>query len=261
MLRRLVAIDIQNTLEYRGEFVVYMVGIAASSVVSLLVWLAVSDAGAGLPLDRSELVTYYVLLALVSLVTSSWLSVWLAQTIRLGQLSSWLLRPAPYALSQVANNIGEKAVKALILLPITGLIGYWFREDLRLPSDPLLWLVFLVVLPMTAGVAFLIDYLIGSLAFWVEDVAALSRVRTLVATFLSGQVVPLALFPEWARTFLDLQPFRYTLSFPLEVLTGSLSPPRLAVGVALQAGYCAGLCLVCRAVWRRGLRSYSAVGA
>ncbi len=261
VLRRMVAIDIMRTLEYRGEFVVYMVSFVARPVIALLVWLAVSEGGADLPLDRGQLVTYYLLLGVVSMLTSSWSAEWLAQQIRLGQLSPWLLRPAPYVVNYIANNLAEKIVKLVILLPMMLAVGLVFRDDLRLPADPRAWALFLVCLPLAAAVAFLLDFLIGSLAFWVEDVNGLSRVRTLVAAFLSGQVVPLALFPEWTAGFLQAQPFRYTLSFPLEVLTGGLSAGELAFGFALQLGYCALFWAAYRLLWRHGLRAYSAAGA
>lgn len=261
VLRRMVAINIMMTLEYRGEFLIYMFGIVAGPVVSLLVWLAVSEQGVALPLGRSQLVTYYVLLGVVSMLTSSWLATYLAENIRLGELSPWLLRPAPYIVGQIANNLAEKIVKLLFLLPLVLAFGLAFRDDLRLPADPRAWALFFACLPLAAAVAFLLDFLTGSLAFWVEDVDGLNRVRTLVAALLSGQVVPLALFPEWTAGFLRAQPFRYTLSFPLEVLTGGLSAGELALGFALQAGYCAVLWAAYRLLWRHGLRAYSAAGA
>ena len=69
--------------------------------------------------------------------------------------------------------------------------------------------------------AFLLDFLVGSLAFWVQDVRGLIRVKMLVGAFLAGQVIPLALFPPAVTPLLQAQPFRYTLSFPLEILTGA----------------------------------------
>lgn len=113
---------------------------------------------------------------------------------------------------------------------------------------------------MTAATAFLLDFVIGSLAFWMEDVNGISRVRTLVAVFLSGQVIALALFPGKFSVFLIKQPFRYMLSFPLEVLTGSGRGGALALGFGLQAGYCALFCVLYRLVWFHGLRAYSSAG-
>ena len=261
VLRRLVAINLISTLEYRGSFAIYMFSIVAGSIVSLLVWLAVIDQGVPLPMDRQSVVTYYVFLSIVSMLTSSWIAEYLAESIRLGKLSPILLRPAPEIANALANNLGEKIVKLVFLLPMVGVIALLFRGEVRLPPDPIAWVLFVISLPFAAATAFLIDFLIGSLAFWADDVTGLSRVRTLVGTFLSGQLVPLALFPDWLTPFLRVQPFRYTLSFPLEVLTGQLTRTEITVGFGLQVGYCVALWGAYRLIWHVGLRAYSASGA
>jgi ABC-2 type transport system permease protein len=110
-------------------------------------------------------------------------------------------------------------------------------------------------------VAFLLDFVIGSLAFWMQDVNGLIRLKNLVGAFLAGQFIPLALFPPRFAGLLEAQPFRYTLSFPLEVVTGSLTPAATARGFAWQVAYCLGLWCCYRLLWRYGLRSYAATGA
>ncbi len=171
-----------------------------------------------------------------------------------------LLRPAPLLPHYIGNNLGEKLIKLPLLLPLVLVVALLFREDLRLPADPRAWLLCALSLPLAAAIAFLLDFVIGSLAFWVEDVRGLLRVRTLVGAFLAGQFVPLALFPPQFGPFLEAQPFRYTLSFPLEVLTGGLSPAVLVRGFGWQIGYCLGLWVCYRLSWRYGLKHYAAVG-
>ncbi|MDQ5850637.1 MAG: ABC-2 family transporter protein [Chloroflexota bacterium] len=261
LLWRLVARNVIVTLEYRGAFFILMVNTVVGPLVSLLVWLTVSEQGVRLPYDRSQFVTYYVLLSVVSMLTATWLAEYLAEEIRLGGLSPVLLRPVPFIAHYVANNLGEKVVKLPLLLPLVGLVAVFFHADLRLPADLWSWLLFVLCLPMAAAVAFLLDFVIGSLAFWVQDVRGLIRVKGLDGAFLAGQFVPLALFPANLAGFLEAQPFRYTLSFPLEVLTGSLSTGALLRGFAWQVFYCAGLWACYRLQWRYGLRVYAATGA
>ena len=258
---RHVVMNVMMTLEYRAAFFVYMINTVATPLISLLVWLAVAEQGVRLPYGRSQFVTYYVLLSVVSMLTSTWLGEYVAENIRLGGLSPLLLRPAPFLPHYIGNNIGEKVIKFPLLLPLVAIVALLFRTDLRLPSDPRLWLLFAFSLPLAAAIAFLLDVVIGSLAFWIEDVRGLLRVRTLVGAFLAGQYVPLALFPPRFAGFLDVQPFRYTLSFPLEVLTGSLPSEALIRGFAWQITYCGGLWACYRLLWHYGLRRYAASGS
>jgi ABC-2 type transport system permease protein len=261
VIRQYVAMNVMQTLEYRGAFFIYMFDTVVGPLISLLVWLAVSDQGVRLPYDRAQFVTYYVLLGLVSMLTGTWIARYLARAIRLGTLSPWLLRPAPYLAHQIGNNLGEKVIKLALLLPMVALAALAFRADLRLPAEPARWALFAVALPLAAAVAFLLDVVVGSLAFWIHDVGGPSSLLDIARSFLDGRYVPLALFPPWLGGFLEAQPFRYTLSFPLEVLTGSLTPEALARGFAWQTGYVVGLWALYKVLWRYGLRVYSASGA
>jgi len=68
---------------------------------------------------------------------------------------------------------------------------------------------------------------------------------------LSGLVMPLAWFPEWARTLLWLTPFPSLFQSPIDVFTERGN----ALGVlAVQLGWAALLLVVGRAVLARGTR-------
>ena len=261
VLRRLVAIDVTQTLTYRGAFVIYMLSIVVGPAVALLVWRAAAANGAALPVTMEYLVSYFVLLGVVNMLVSSWMAYFLAEMIRLGKLSTWLLRPASVFLGFVANNLAEKLIKAVILVPLIGALGWFFREDLRLPASPATWAFFTVSVLMAAAITFAFDVVLGSLAFWFDDIGGFFRLRFLAGTVLSGQLVPLALFPEWTSGFIAAQPFRYMLSFPLELLVGGLGGREVVLGLALQLGYTALAVGGAMLVWRRGQRMYAAVGA
>jgi ABC-2 type transport system permease protein len=110
-------------------------------------------------------------------------------------------------------------------------------------------------------VAFLLDLLVCSTAFWLQDVWGLRSAVNLAERFLNGGFIPLALLPPWLLGPAQALPFRYTLSFPLELLTGTISGEAVARGFAWQAGYAVGLYLLYRVQWHFGLRAYTASGA
>ena len=261
LLLRETKVNVMLTIEYRAAFFVIMLNVFLGPTVSLLVWLAVIERGPGgaaLAMDRSQLVTYYVLMSLVSMLTGVWLSEYLADDIRTGNLSKYLLRPAPHMAGALGNNLGEKVIKLVLLGPLVLLAGFIFRQDLRLPMEPGTWLLFAMAVTLAFALHFLIDYLLGSLAFWQQAVNGVVTLEGLIAGLLAGRFVPLALFPPELAPLLAAQPWRFTLSFPLEVVTASLSPEQLAYGFACQIGYIAGLAALIRVVWHYGLRTYAA---
>lgn len=254
----LVARDIQVTLTYRAWLFWLLLGNLPVPVISLLVWRGAAALGADLPVGQDYLVTYFVLVALVSMLTSCWSAGFLADSIRLGDLASWLVRPCSTHLNGIANNVAEKVAKLVLMVPMVAVLALTVHRQVSLPTDPLRWLGFGLAVVLGAVNAFALDTLLGSLAFWVEEVSGLLRARTLVAGVLSGAVVPLALMPAALQPVLAVQPFRFTVSFPLEVL---LLPRVPVAGFALSAAWALALTAAAVGVWRVGLRGYQAAGA
>jgi ABC-2 type transport system permease protein len=261
VLRRMTAADIAQQSVYRGAWVIFMAANICVPIISLLIWRTAIANGARLPVDERFVTTYFVLLSFVTMATSSWLTGFLANDIRLGKLSSWMVRPASLLVGFVANNLSEKFLKLFALAPMIGILWWIFRDSMTIPAGAGRWAVFAVSVVLGAILVFTIDILIASLAFWMDDVAALAQARLIIASVLSGAVVPLALMPDWSRGFVDNQPFRYTVSFPVEIVAGNLTGSQLLVGLAIQFGYVLGFGVIARLVWAAGLRAYSAVGA
>lgn len=270
VLGRLLAINLSLTIEYRGGFLVMQAHNLVTPVVSLLVWEAVLASGAPLPVSAEYLVTYFVLVSVVNMLTSSWTAMYLAQAIRLGELARWMIRPASTHWEGVSNNVAEKLVKLVLLVPMVAVLALIFHRRMRLPVSPDRWLEFAAATVLAAAIVFALNVLTGSLAFWFDDVSGFNRALSLVSGVLSGATVPLALMPSWSSAIIAVEPFRFTVSFPLEALlgpgaiapgSGALAQASLAAGFTWQAAWTAVFLLAAWLVWRVGLRSYSAAGA
>ncbi|MFI5736052.1 ABC transporter permease [Kribbella sp. NPDC051587] len=261
ILRRMVAAEVAQQSIYRGSWVIFMLANICTPLISLLIWRTALANGAQLPVDQRYVTTYFVLLGIATMATSSWMAGFLANDIRLGKLSSWMVRPASLLLGFVANNLSEKFLKLFALVPMLGLVWWIFRDSMNVPSGVGRWALFVLALVFGAILVFTIDILIAAFALWMDDVSALVQARVIIGSVLSGSVVPLALMPEWSRGFVDYQPYRYTVSFPVEIVAGNLSGVELLTGLTIQLGYVVGAALLARAVWAAGIRAYSAVGA
>ncbi|MBN1666487.1 MAG: ABC-2 family transporter protein, partial [Anaerolineales bacterium] len=98
------------------------------------------------------------------------------------------------------------------------------------------------------------------LAFWATRASALLALQDTLIFLVGGQVAPLVLLPDWMQSLAVALPFRYMVSFPVEVLTGQLAGPQLAWGFALQAAWLLVATGLYAGLWRSGLRHYAAVG-
>lgn len=105
------------------------------------------------------------------------------------------------------------------------------------------------------------EWTLAQAAFWTTRVGAINQTYFVLMLFLSGQIAPLTLLPHPVQVVAAILPFRWVISFPVEVLLGQHTPVEALMGLGAQVAWLIiGIVLV-RVVWRAGLRVYSAVGA
>lgn len=255
----LIKTNFADWFEYRGNLLIYSLSYAAQPVVYLLVWLAVSASSTTLPLTAGEFTQYYLWLLVVQLWVSAWASQIIAFDVRHGRLSRYLVIPLPYFAIHLSTNMSEKLLKTLLTLPLIAVLVIIFR-----PTWPELsffsWAIFLWTWFLAGVIYFLIDLCVGCLAFWFEETSAIDDLYNVLHSLFSGILIPLFLMPPVIQNLATYMPFRYSLSFPMEVLLGKLSPEHLTLGLFLQLAFVVILFLTYRQLWQHGVKRYSAVG-
>jgi ABC-2 type transport system permease protein len=77
---------------------------------------------------------------------------------------------------------------------------------------------------------------------------------------LSGSLVPLALYPDWAQRTLFLQPFAGVVDIPFRIYSGNLTGSMAAEGLALQVFWTAALVMLGRWCMERAMRRLEVQG-
>ena len=248
------------TLEYRAQIVLWMLG-SFLMIIMLAVWLSVTRNGTVNGFASGDFVAYYMVGWVVRNVTAVWSAWELDYSIRQGTLSSKLLRPINPIHNEIAANWVEKSVRIVFIIPIA-IIVLLMSPDATLIITPVSIVTFVIALFGAWILVFLSDYLVGMLAFWTSQTAAFIEGLYGLRLLLSGIIAPLAMFPKVVQHGLRWTPFPYMLNFPTEILTGrTTTPDQLLVGFAVQFMWVAILSIMAGVVWRRAIRSYSAVGA
>jgi ABC-2 type transport system permease protein len=103
-------------------------------------------------------------------------------------------------------------------------------------------------------------YWLALLAFWATRADALLALQDALVFLLAGQVAPVALLPGLLQDAATWLPFRYMVGFPVELLTGQLSPAAIRSGFTIQLAWLAVALALSDTLWRRGLHRYAAIG-
>jgi ABC-2 type transport system permease protein len=238
-----------------------MISHVLEPLVYLIVWSTVSNTGGGSVGDYStrEFAAYFIVLMLVNHVTYTWIMYEFEYRVREGMFSVALLKPVHPIHSDIADNISSKVITLPLMLLIAGGLALMFHPVLAPP----LWAVIAAIPALTFAfiLRFLLEWTLAQSAFWITRVNAINQIYFVLVLFLSGQIAPLTLFPAPVQVIASILPFRWTISFPVELLLGRLTSTAFWTGLGAQVVWLVIASALLRFVWRAGVRIYSAVGA
>ena len=254
----LLRVGFAESVAYRAEMLVWMLT-TTMPLVSLALWSAVAQAAPVGRFTQARFTAYFLATLVVRQVTSSWIVWEMNQEIREGTLSRRLLKPVHPLVTYSAENLSALPLRAALALPLT-VLALVFIEPGSLPRSPLGVGVLLVSLLGAWLINFFTMAMIGTLAFFFESSTAVFEIWLCAFMLLSGYMVPLELFPPWLRAVSAALPFRYTLAFPVEVMTGMLRGQAMLHDLAVQWAYVAGSGAAALVGWRAGLKRFGAFG-
>lgn len=259
--------SIDERLAYRGDFAFATLVRFLPIVTQVFLWGAIyqaQSAGEERVINSyrySDMVAYY-LLVMVGRAFSSMpgLTSGIARDVRDGSIKRFLTQPVDLVDWMFWNRVAHKLVYYAVATGPFLLVFYLCRDYFRQEVTPTLVAAWIASLIMAFLVGFLIEALLGLLAFWFLEVSSLIFIYMLLSYFLSGHMLPLDWLPEPVAGWIQWLPFKYLAFFPSAVILGRYSPPVLARELLIEAGWVVALYLANRWALNRGLRRYSAYG-
>ncbi|TMA25543.1 MAG: ABC transporter permease [Deltaproteobacteria bacterium] len=246
-----------EAVAYRAEFLIWMFS-TNMPLVMLALWAAVARSGPVGSYTQKGFAAYYLAALLVRLLTGSWVVWEMTMEIRQGTLALRLLRPIHPLLAYSAENLAAVPMRGIVAIPLI-VIFLWNVRD-QLGGDPILWTILAPALLGSWLLTFLVMSIIGTLGLWFESASSLFEAWLGISAILSGYLIPLDLFPAAVREVALVLPFRFLLSFPVELVLGRVDRWHALALLVAQWGYVAAALLATRLVWRSGLRRYAAYG-
>lgn len=178
-----------------------------------------------------------------SLLTPVYIWGWweIALTIRSGDVVSDLSKPLDYYSFWLSQDAGRAVFHVLFRLAPTLLMGS-LLFGLGLPADAGRWGAFLLSLALAVWISFGLRFLVNVSAFWLLDYRGPGMLLLFANSFLSGLLVPLVFWPDWARGVVGWLPFAGIIQAPVDVILGKATGPGLAGVLLFQLAW--GLALL-----------------
>ncbi len=262
IFRRLWQVNWAEQWQYRANLLMYLLYWLVSPIIYLAVWTSIASSNGSVKgMTVNDFTTYYLTLLIVDQITSNIVIHTFAYKVQDGSLSGELIRPIhPMLTNALVNNIAFKALTILGFIPIWIILYFLYKPDY---SSVTIANILLSIPAMILGffVGFLLSASITSLAFWTTRVYSIQEFYFALATLFSGQFVPLTLMPPLIQEIARYLPFQLMIYFPVELILGNLSQAQIIQGFASGIIWLVTSILMFNAIWRNGVKRYSAVGA
>lgn len=251
--------SLATMFQYRASLVIWLISQVLDPLIYLIVWstVAVASGGSVAGYTTGDFAAYFIVLMVVNHLTYTWIMWEYEYRVREGTLSAALLRPVHPIHADIAENLSSKAVSTPGILLAAAVMALIFHPTFHFIG----WAVvaFIPAAALAFLLRFVVEWTLAQAAFWTTRVTSLNQMFFVAMLFLSGQMAPLTLFPPAVQTVAALLPFRWMISFPVELLLGNMTPRETITGFAAQAVWIVLSLTLLRIVWRAGVRVYSAV--
>ncbi|HVJ66463.1 MAG TPA: ABC-2 family transporter protein [Caulifigura sp.] len=258
---------IEERLVYRGDFMLGTLLRFLPIVTQIFLWGAIFGVGSGAMRKEIQGFTYgdmvaYYLLTMVARAFSSMpgLASGIAREVRDGTMKKYLTQPVDMLGYLFWHRVAHKLVYyAIAIFPFT-LVFWLCRGYFPGWPDAFTIAVFVFSLAMSFLIGFLLETLIGLIAFWFMEVNSLLFIYMMFNYFLSGHMLPLDMFPHWLMSIVRFLPFKYLAYFPATAMLGRYTHNELLIEVGIQFAWVIGLLIMNRIAYRRGVRRYASHG-
>ena len=253
----LLRVGFAAAVAYRAEFMIWMFS-TNMPLVMLALWAAVARSGPVVGYTQAGFAAYYVSTLLVRLLTGAWVVWEMTWEIKQGTLSLRLLRPIHPLIAYSAENLAAVPLRGIVAIPV--MAGLLVAGRGSLSHDPVHWALFVPAILGAWLLTFLVMALIGTLALYVDSAVNVFEAWLGFSSILSGYLIPLDLFPPAMRAVTLKLPFRFLLSYPVELMLGRPSHREALLLLAAQWTYVAAALVAVHLFWRAGMRRFGAFG-
>jgi ABC-2 type transport system permease protein len=253
----------QSALEYRINFLISLVSAAYPIFIQTFLWTAIYQ-GTGEEVmygyTYRQILAYTFLAGLVTRLVRTGFEYEIMDDVKTGKYSKFLVQPLGYFAYRLSSYFGEKLpgqvmILAIMALVLLGLNAFWgFAPALTQI------LAFLLTILLAMMLNFMIFYCFSAVAFWLTDIGFLFEGIRITTILLSGGIFPLEVFGERFVQAMNLLPFKYTVSYPINVLNGKITGIEIVQGMLMQCLWIGACLLLAKLLWRQGGQRYVAVG-
>lgn len=207
---------------------------------------------------REDYLAYVIWSAFIVRITVTWMYEFrMIEEINSGSLNSVLTRPMSFFEYYMSQFMGYKIITTLISLLVPMAIVSYFHlptQLSRLPAVMLLVFYYLFFVQM-------LSFTVATASFHLNRVHSLTAAKNFMLWLVSGELIPLDLFPEPYKSWVMKLPFANSAYIPVAYISGRIQEDVFITGFYSATAGILVMIPVTMLMWRWGLQKYEGTGA
>jgi ABC-2 type transport system permease protein len=252
--------SLQEVIAEKETSIIWSISSAVGLIGMIVAWLASDKTVIG-DYTKSQLVTYYLIIFFLEEIMS-WFVFWeLREAIMNGNISNFLLKPMSYLRYVMTHETAVKLFNFLVNVVVSVFFFIFASNYIELDFSLIILLKVIPTMIIGIGIMFFIHFIAGTCTFFFTESGFVSEIMWIFGLALGGSIMPLGIYPESLRTFLNLNPFRYTFSLQTEILQHKIDDKDYLLSIGIGLVWLILLYLIYKVIWKAGLKKYSAYGS
>jgi ABC-2 type transport system permease protein len=259
VLKQEYKMSMSYELSHISKFLASAVGGIISTILFSMLWLASTDLGYD-GLSKEYVISYFLLVLITSKLTMDVSIKLVTDSIVTGRFSKYLTKPFSYLTEAVGANLAEQTLHTIFTLPVIIPGALLLQDYLSYDLTPYTIFLFLCSIVIANAIKFLMAQIFSLIAFTVKQMYGLRNLHQNLVVVFSGEIIPYAALPAIFTSVLELTPFRYVLSFPVEILLGGMRPYDINTGFLIAGIWIIFLYLIYKVGYILSVKKYEAEG-
>ncbi|MBQ3664850.1 MAG: ABC-2 family transporter protein [Lachnospiraceae bacterium] len=256
---------IKDSLAYKGSFYLFVICKVLSVFITYYLWRAIFSSSDNSELggfNQVEILTYVFMSFVCSNMVYISMTTKIGENVVDGSIAINLIKPISYKSKLFAESIGEMIYKFIVpsVFVWIGLEVYKYVILDEFSLSGIRIALFLLSSMLSFIIYFLFEFCFGMIAFYSTYVWGMEIIKNSVLSFLTGQIIPLTFFPDFAQKLFNYLPFSSMNYVPVMIYLGKISSSELIFSIERQILWILILELISIALWRRVVKRISILG-
>lgn len=217
--------SLMNMFIYRGTIILWLLLDVFQFFMMVFLWMSVYEYNQSIQgFTLHEMLLYYLITNLFFVFSDIEAMFIMNEEIREGRISMMLIKPINYKTRLYSEVFGRVIGIFSLTFPIVVLTAsvLLFVFKIPFPITGVQILLSILFIPLIFMLMFEFSYFFGTISIHTTNVFGLAILMNITIRIVSGQLIPISLYPTFLLNILNYLPFKF-ISYPTLIMLGKIS--------------------------------------